>query len=158
MQPAVKTFTHSSNELFLHAFIDPNFVIAEYHCLKDIAKEDYLDFLRITGQFMSEHNTGRLLADFSSLKDFPFELRATAINNFRQLIIDHVPFLLLAILKPKVFLPDLILEGAIEIAKPLSRRFIDGQVFSNKTEAISWLTEYPGLSPAQLAKSEGRKV
>lgn len=143
MQPLSKYFIHSSKELALQAFENPNYVIAVYHDLRLITREDYLDFLKHTGDFLSEHETGRLLADFSTLKNFSLELRATAINNFRRLIADRIPYLLLAIVKPKALLEDFTLDVALDLAKPLSRKFIDGQIFYDEKEALNWLVGYP---------------
>lgn len=143
MHSLSKSFVHPSKELALYAFRNPNYVVAVYHDLRHIGKEDYIEFLRNTGNFLSENETGRLLADFSALKNFPLELRATAINNFRTLIADRIPYLLLAIVKPKELIKDFTLDVALDIAKPLSRKFIDGQIFFNEKEALNWLVGYP---------------
>jgi hypothetical protein len=134
---------HPSKELALHSHFDPPFVVAEYYDLTRIGIYEYLEFLKLTGDFMVAQKTGRLLADFSQLTNFPQELRAAAINNFRQLIADRIPYLLLAIVKPKEIILNPTLELAVDVAKPLSRKFLDGQTFLRRPDALNWLLEYP---------------
>ncbi|HEY0656113.1 MAG TPA: hypothetical protein VGD65_23425 [Chryseosolibacter sp.] len=86
------------------------------------------------------------MADFSCLQNFSVELRASAINNFRRLIANRIPYLLLAIVKPRELITDITLEVALDLAKPLSRKFIDGQIFLNEKEALNWLLAYPVLT------------
>lgn len=142
------SYIHPSNNLSLRLFTEPTFVEATYHNLASIEKSEYIEFLRLTGDFMVEGNTGRLLADFRCLENFSLNLRATAINNFKSLISDRIPFLLLAIVKRKHTLDDFAIELALEIARPLSKNFLDGQIFTDLTEAVEWLVEYP--VPKQL--------
>jgi hypothetical protein len=143
MQNLVKSFVHPSKELVLYSFENPAFVVAEYHDLTHIPVEEYVNFLERTGDFLVAQQTGRLLADFTQLINFPSELRAAAINNFKRLIADRIPYLLLAMVTPKEALLNPTLEIAVDVAKPLSRKFLDGEAFTKKEEALNWLLEYP---------------
>lgn len=143
MQNRSNSFVHSSGQLVLNSYGHPAHVVAQYLDLKKIDADEYLHFLKLTGDFLVAVRSGRLLADFSQLENFSGELRAIAINNFRRLIADRIPYLLLAIVKPKGMRLDITLDMAVAIAKPLSRKFLDGQIFSSKKEALSWLLEYP---------------
>jgi hypothetical protein len=138
-----KSYIHPSSELSLRLFSQPLFVEASYRNLSEIGKEEYMDFLKLTGDFMVEGGTGRLLADFRELESFPLKLRAMAINNFKSLISDRLPFLLVAIIKRKHVVDDFTIEIALELAKPLSRKFLDGQIFNDQKEGLSWLVDYP---------------
>lgn len=151
MQNLVRSFVHPSKELMLYSFEDPAFVVAEYHDLTEISTEDYINFLELTGDFLVSQQTGRLLADFTQTVNFPPELRAAAINNFRRLIADRIPYLLLAMVTTKEMLFKPTLDDAVDVAKPLSRKFLDGQAFTKKTEALSWLLEYPVQKKFQCA-------
>src|SRR5687768_16555446 len=101
MENRLKSFVHPSKALELHSYTAPSFIGVEYHDLTNLSTEEYLDFLKLTGDFLVEERTGRLLADFSQLTNFPHEVRAAAINNFRRLIADRIPYLLLALVNPK---------------------------------------------------------
>lgn len=138
-----KQYIHPSNNLSLQLFTAPEFVQATYLDLAAIDKSDYIDFLKKTGDFMVEGNTGRLLADFRQLENFSMQLRAAAINNFKSLISDRLPFFLLAIVKRRNTVDDFAIELALEVARPLSKTFLDGQIFTNLNEGIEWLVEYP---------------
>lgn len=142
-QRVIKSYQHPSKHLSLTLFADPSFVQATYYNLADIGKGDYLDFLKLTGDFMVEGKTGRLLADFRGLENFPLNLRATAINNFKPLISDRLPFLLVALVKRKNFVDDFAIEMALEVARPLSKTFLDGQIFTDLKEGLEWLVDYP---------------
>jgi hypothetical protein len=90
-----------------------------------------------------EGNTGRLLADFSKLENFSVDLIAVAINNFKSLISDRTPFLLLAVVMTKESWTDPAMHLALKVAKPLSRKFLDGQIFKSHEDALQWLLDYP---------------
>lgn len=143
MENYVKSYIHPSKELSLFLFENPSYLVASYGDLKIIDSREYLDFLTYTGDFLLESKTGRLLADFSKIKNFSVDLMAVAINNFRTLISDRVPFLLLAIVSNKDSWADPAMNLALEVAKPLSRKFLDGQIFKKREEALHWLLDYP---------------
>jgi hypothetical protein len=139
----VNSYIHPSKELSLFLFDDPPYVIASYGDLKGIDAKEYTEFLSCTGDFLQMSNTGRLLADFSALQNFSVDLMAVAINNFRSLISDRTPYLLLAIVSTNESWRDPAMHLALELAKPLSRKFLDGQIFKKKDEALHWLLDYP---------------
>jgi hypothetical protein len=144
-----KSYVHPSGNLSLRLHSQPTFVEATYRDLATISKSEYMNFLKLTGDFMVEGRTGRLLANFRSLESFPLNLRAIAINNFKPLISDRVPFLLVAIVKRKHVVDDFAIELALEVARPLSKTFLDGQIFTDLKEGLEWLVDYPVANDLQ---------
>jgi hypothetical protein len=139
----VEEYIHASNQLSLCCHRDPEYVVATYLNLKTITADEYKAFLKKTGDSLKAYNTGRLLADFSELQHFSVELNAVAINHFKSLITDRVPYLLLAIVAADEKLTQTGLALSLRLAKPLSKKFLDGQIFSKKEEALQWLVDYP---------------
>jgi hypothetical protein len=74
--------------------------------------------------------------------NFGLSLRAAAVNNINELMFKKAPYFLLAIVKGKSTFDNMATQTAMNLARPLSKKFLDGKMFEKADEALEWLTLY----------------
>lgn len=148
MSQSVQFYSVSNGQLQIQAYDHPRYIHATYRDLKNVGDKEYLDFLYKSGEMILAAKTGRLLADFSELKNYGLGLRAIALNNLKVTTLDKAPYLLVAIVKSSSTFENLGIEVALKTARQLSKKMLDGRLFSTKEEAMEWLINY--LVPGDL--------
>lgn len=103
---------------------------------------EYLDSMRKAGEVIAETKSGRLLVDTRRLVNFDITTRAASVNALPELLLNKVPYLLVAVIKGSSLFENMSMQAAISVAKPLSRKFLDGKMFDNEDAAMTWLKEY----------------
>ncbi len=141
MQKPIQSYSDKSGQLKAELFNDPPYLLQTYLNLEAIETQHYLQFLQTSANLMEQGKTGRILADFSNIKNYKIGLRVTAINNFK-LMMDKAPYLLVAFVKGSNLFDNMATEAALKTVKPLSKKFLEGKMFEKKEEAIKWLTDY----------------
>ncbi|NBW34409.1 MAG: hypothetical protein EBR30_05200 [Cytophagia bacterium] len=136
-----KIFEIKSKQLKVQSFQSPDLVIAQYFDLKDVTPQEYINYLEQCGDQMKEISTGRILSDFSNLKNFSLPLRAIALNHLPKAIIEKVPFLLIAVVKSQSSFENMSTQIALNTAKTLSKK-VDGKMFDTLEQAYEWVTAY----------------
>jgi hypothetical protein len=135
-------YTSPSGQLKLFLRSTEQIVEGQYGDLKAVTVEEYIYYIRKTGELIQQQNIGKLLLDFSQMKNLGLSLRAAAVNSLNELIFAKAPFFLLAIVKSKHAFDNVATQTALKLSKPLSKKFLDGKMFSTREEAVIWLNEF----------------
>jgi hypothetical protein len=136
------SFISASGNLGVRWDENSKLISAFYLDLTNVTEKEYIDYMRRVGLMLKEKNSGKLLLDISKMKKFSIGLRAAGVNNIKTLVIDPAPYLLLAIIKSTSSFENIATETALKMARPLSKKFIDGKMFSAEAEALEWLKNY----------------
>lgn len=146
MQLPTQTFTSKSGQLDFTLYLNPNYLVGHYRDLTHVKEEEYLDYIEKVGRAMSESNTGRQVLDFSHMRGFSIALRAAAVNNVNRLVIEKIPFFVLAIIMGNSLFENMATQTALKMALPLSPKFLGGRMFDNteteRKKAIEWITQF----------------
>ncbi len=140
-----KKFKTISGQLVLTLHGDTQILEGTFGDLSKVTDEEYTDFLRRTGVFLKENNTGKLLTDFTNLQNYGLSLRAISVNYTKEFILKSAPYIVVSILKSRSTFDNLATQTVLNMAKPLSEKFLDGKMFeaTERDAAIKWLTEFP---------------
>lgn len=137
-----RSYESKSKQLKSESFRSPDIIIAASHDLKNITPEEYISFLENIGDQMKEINTGRLVGDFSRLKNTSISISATAVNHLPRAVIAKAPYLVFAVVKSQSAFDNLSVQVALNSAKALSRKIVDGRMFDTLDETLVWITDY----------------
>lgn len=114
-----------------------------YKDLKHVTVDAYKDYMSKLGAVMRDTGSGKILLDISEMKNSSISLRAAAVNNIKPLMLDHAPYFLMAVVKGTNAFENLATQTAMNMAKAVSKKFIDGKMFETREQAVHWLTSYP---------------
>jgi hypothetical protein len=140
--PPYKTSDSPSKQFTLEWFKNPTYFIATYRNLKEVQPPEYMTHLHLAGDWMTEANSGKLVADFSQLSNYSISLRATAVNNLGVTVLKKIPYLVIAIVKSKSVFDTFATQAALNTARPLYKKILDGKMFDTREEAVAWLTAF----------------
>jgi hypothetical protein len=138
-----KTSTSASGQLTIQWHENPTYFLAIYRDLKNVTIEEYMEHLELTGNWMKEARCGKIVADFALLSNYSLPLRAAAVKNLGDLVLKKVPYFLVSIVRSKSAFDNLGTQAALNAAKSLYRKLLDGKTFNDRNEAIQWLTNFP---------------
>lgn len=110
--------------------------------IKIAGTSEYLDSMRQVGEIIAETKSGRLLVDTKRLANFDIATRAASVNALPELLLNKAPYLLVAVVKGSSLFENMSMQAAITVAKPLSKKFLDGKMFDNEDAAMAWLMDF----------------
>lgn len=150
----IEEYISPSGQLTVHVVPEHNIVGASYKNLTHVSVDEYISYMKRCGELAQKFGFGKLFLDLSEVRNFSLPLRAAGVNNMNGLMLQKMPFFLLAIAKGPNTFDNIATQTAMNLARPLSTKFIDGKMFSTPDEAITWLKTFE--IPAKFANTSAK--
>jgi hypothetical protein len=90
--------------------------------MKKAGLNEYVDFIGRIGDCIQTTRVGRLLVDVRELKNYSIDLRAAGVGNVKPLLLDKVPFVIMAFIKGNSLFENMGVELTVKLAKQLSKK------------------------------------
>lgn len=123
----------------LSVYRDKDVTVCSMGNIKIAGTAEYLEIMRKVGEIVSETRSGRILIDMRRLAHFDITTRAASVKALPDMLLNKSPFLLVAFLKSSSLFENMSMQAAISVAKPLSKKFLDGKMFEDEGAALAWL-------------------
>jgi hypothetical protein len=140
---ALKEYISPSGQLKVRASEAEGILESSYGDLKSVSTEEYVLYMKKCGEIIHQHDLNKVFLDLTHMKNFGLSLRAAGVNNINELMISKARYFILALVKSQNGFDNIATQTALNLAKPLSKKFLDGKMFSTHEAARKWLTDFP---------------